>query len=65
MKTPMVWRVLKNTFFKEQLWTTASGFSLQLYQNEALPIMFGKPKMNTMYLETLTLEVPPRYIISF
>ena len=25
----------------------------------------GKPQMNTLYLELLTLEVPFRYIISF
>ena len=27
--------------------------------------MFGKPEMNIYYLETLTLEVAFRYIISF
>ena len=31
----------------------------------ALPTVFGKPQMNTPYLETLTLELPFRYIISF
>ena len=27
--------------------------------------VFGKPQMNTLYLETLTLEEPFRYIIYF
>ena len=30
-----------------------------------LPTVFGKPQINIHYLETLTLEVPFRYIISF
>ena len=40
--------------FTEHLWTTASGFSLQLYKNGALPTVFEKPNMNTLYLEPLT-----------
>ena len=32
-------------------------------QDGALPTVFGKPQMNTLYLETLTLEAPFRYII--
>ena len=55
----------KNTFFAEHLWTTASDFFMQRYQNGVLPTMFGKPQMNIHYLETLTLEVPFSYIISF
>ena len=39
----------KTPYFKEQLWTTAFGFWLKV---------FGKPQMNALYLETLTLEVP-------
>ena len=33
--------------------------------SRVLPTMFGKAQMNIHYLETLTLEVPFRYIISF
>ena len=57
----MVCEIFKNTFFTEQLWTTAFGFSLELYYSGALLKVFGKPQMNTLYLETLTLEVPFRY----
>ena len=45
----------RTPFFTEPLWTTTSGSSLQLYQNGALPTIFGKPQVNTLYLETLTL----------
>ena len=55
----------KNTFFREQPWTTASDFFVQRYKNGVLPTMFGKTQMNIHYLETLTLEVPFRYIIYF
>ena len=58
-------KIFKNIFFTEHLWTTASGFSLQLYKNGVVPTKFGKPQMNTLYLETLTLDVPFRYIIYF
>ena len=64
-KTPVVCEFLKNTFFTEHFWNTASGFSKQLSKKGALPTVFGKPQMNTLYLETLTLEVPFRYVISF
>ena len=42
---------------------TVSGFSLQLYKNWELATLLGKPQMNTLYLETLTLKVLLRYII--
>ena len=64
-KTPLVCEIFKNTFFTEHLWTTASGFFGQRFENGILPTVFGKPHMNIHYLETLTLEVPFRYIISF
>ena len=59
--------ISKNTFFTEPLQKTTSdfNFSLQFYLNGALQTVFWKPPMNTLYLETLTLEVPFRYIISF
>ena len=63
-KTPLVCEIFKNTFFTEQLWTSASSFFVQRYQNEVLPKVFGKPPMNIRYLETLDLEVAFRYIIS-
>ena len=65
IETPVVWEKIKNTFLTGQLWTTDSGFSLQLYQNRALPTVFRNPQMNTQYLETLTLWVPFRCIICF
>ena len=34
-------------------------------ENGILQTMFGKTKINIHYLETLSLEVPFRYIISF
>ena len=55
----------KTSFLTEHLWTTASGFFMQRYQNGVLPTMFGKPQMNIHYLETLTLEVKFRHVISF
>ena len=58
-------QIFKNTFFTEHLWTTGSGFFVQRYWNGILPTVFGKPQMNIHYLETLTLEVLFRYIISF
>ena len=62
-KTPVVCEVFKNAFFTEQLWTTASGFFLELYNSGVLLIVFGKPEMNTLYLKTLTFEVPFRYTL--
>ena len=64
-KTPLVCEIFKNTFFTEHPWTTACGFFVQRYSNGVLPTVFGKPQMNIRYLETLTLEVPFKYIISF
>ena len=47
--------------------TTAPAFSISLqhYWYGAPPTVFGKPQMNALYLEKLTLEVPFRYIIYF
>ena len=59
-----LWNFKEHLFFTEHLWMTVSGFSLQLYKNWELATLLGKPQMNTLYLETLTLEVPFRYIIS-
>ena len=50
--------------FQEHL-SYRTSLKLQLYYVGALPTVFGTPQMNTLYLETLTLEVPFRYIISF
>ena len=55
--------ILRN--FQEHLWTTASGFSQRLYYNEAMPTVFRKSQMNTLYVTPLTIEVPFRYIIFF
>ena len=41
------------------------ALSCNVTKNEVLPTIFGKTQMNFHYLETLTLEVPIRYIISF
>ena len=109
--------ILKNTFFIEHFWTTASAFifseavtggvpwkkvffksfensqknnfglrnfqkhlfcgttlddrfwifraTLRKWGNANKNGVFGKPHMNIRYLETLTLELPFRYIISF
>ena len=58
-----LWNFKEHLFFTEHLWMTVSGFSLQLYKNWELATLLGKPQMNTLYLETLTLEVLLRYII--
>ena len=43
-----------------------SNYGLRNFQEHLFyRAVFGKPQMNTLYLETLTLEVPFRYIISF
>ena len=41
------------------------AFSCNVTKMGVLPTMFGKTQMNIHYLETLTVEVPFRYIISF
>ena len=61
---PVVCGIFNNTIFIEHLWATASGFSLLLTKMGHCQV-FGKPQMNTLYLETLNLEVSFRYIISF
>ena len=59
-------RNFQNIFFTKHLWTNASGiFCSTLLKMGVLSTVFGKPQMNIHYLETLTLEVPFRYIISF
>ena len=64
-KTPFVCKIFKNIFSIDHLWGTASGFFVQRYLNGILPTVFGKPQMNIHCLETLTLEVPLRYVIFF
>ena len=41
------------------------AFSCNVTKMGVLPTMFGKTQMNIYYLETLTLDVQFRYIISF
>ena len=41
------------------------AFSCNVTKMGVLSTVFGKPQMNIHYLETLNLEVPFRYIISF
>ena len=50
-------------FSKAPFFQNTSGFFVQRYL--VLPTIFAKPQMNIHYLETLTLEVQFRYIISF
>ena len=55
----------KNTFLQNTSGRLLLAFSCNVTKMGVLPTMFGKPQMNIHYLETLTLEVPFRYIISF
>ena len=41
------------------------AFSCNVTKMGVLSTVFGKPQMNIHYLETLTIEIPFRYIISF
>ena len=41
------------------------SFSCNVTKMGVLPTVFGKTQMDIHYLETLTVEVPFRYIISF
>ena len=53
-KTPVVCEIFR-TLLDDYSWLFSA----------TLPTMFGKPRMNTFYLQTLTLEVLFRYIIFF
>ena len=64
----------ENTFglrnFQKHLLQNTSGrlllaFSCNVTKMGVLSTVFGKPQMNIHYLETLTIEIPFRYIISF
>ena len=44
---------------------TQKGGGFPTPEETMLPTMFGKPQMNIHYLETLTLQAPFRYMISF
>ena len=67
-KTPLVCEIFKNTFFyrttlDDCFWIFRA--TLRKWGNANKNGVFGKPQMNIRYLETLTLEVPFGYIISF
>ena len=67
-KTPLVSEIFKNTFFyrttlDDCFWIFRA--TLRKWGNANKNGVFGKPQMNIRYLETLTLEVPFRYISSF
>ena len=55
----------KRPFLKNTSGRLLLAFSCSVTKMGVLPTMFGKPQMNIHYLETRTLEVPFRYIISF
>ena len=55
----------KHLFYKTPLDKCFWYFLFNVTKMGVLSTVFGKPQMNIHYLETLTLEVPFRYIVSF
>ena len=55
----------KTLFLQNTCGRRVLAFSCNVTKMGVLPAVFEKPQMNIHYLETLTLELPFRYIISF
>ena len=64
-KGPWFAKFSKTSFLQNTYGQLLLAFLCNVTKMGVLPTMFGKPQMNIHYLETLNLEVPFRYIISF